>query len=565
MAQVTGLDPVTFRQIGVTLGWPFCLNPWSEQMRASGLCLVSSLLAACLLSACGGGGGGALSGLPAPPVPFATSGPDPLLPEQWHLFNTGQSDGVPGVDLGLQGVSETGRGVLMAFIDGAVQIGHPDLAANLYTVDGRLVTPDPSPPLAAANAPYNPRAGEWDDAHGTAVVGIAVARAENRLGGRGVAPEARFVAYDGLTQGRVAPALDAAVELGVDIVNNSWGALDPQVGQASSYQRADPAWREALARALSQGRQGRGAVVVFAAGNGGRNDDSNRDGYANAPGVLAIGAVDHRGRPPAYAEPGANVLVSAPSMGLLQQAQGMADIWTTDIAGPRGLSGGLQAESADYTAFAGGTSAAAPMVSGVVALMLQANPGLGWRDVRWLLARTARAADLGGLQAEPSPMTAQGFHPLVGFGRVHAGDAVAAARGFAGLPPERRCDSGLLSLDLPIGDAPAPALTVAHRLAGCALQVVESVQVTLEIDHAYGADLQVVLSSPSLNRSVLARPHLCQVDAPGPCGDFSQGWTFHSVRHMGEPAAGLWQLQVQDLQPGDAGRWRTWRLVITGH
>lgn len=546
-------------------------------MRVSFRPLTLSLLAAGWLAACGGGGDDLTPDVPAPPVPAITPGPDPLLPRQWHLFNTGQRDGVPGMDLGLQGVTETGHGVLMAFVDGAVQIGHPDLVANLYTVNGRLPTPDPSPPPAPLQAPYNPRAGEWDDAHGTAVVGIAVARADNSLGGRGVAPQARFLALDGLSQGRVASALGSAVALGADIVNNSWGSLDPQAGQGASYQAPDPAWREALARAVAQGRHGRGTVVVFAAGNGGPDDDSNRDGYANQPGVLAVGAVDHRGRPPAYAEPGANVLVSAPSMGLLRRAEGEADIWTTDIAGPRGLSGGLQADSADYTAFAGGTSAAAPMVSGVVALMLQANPALSWRDVRWLLARTARAADLGALQAEPSPMTAHGYHPLVGFGRVHAADAVAAARSFAGLPSEQRCDSGLLPVEQPIGDAPAPPITATYRFEACALQVLESVQVTLVADHAYGADLQVTLTSPSLSRSVLARPHLCPADAPAACGDLSQGWTFHSVRHMGEPVqrtgqgaaqadpAGLWQLQLQDLQTGDAGRWRSWRLVLTGH
>ena len=91
------------------------------------------------------------------------------------------------MDLGLQGVRETGRGVLIAFVDGAVQIAHPDLVGNLYTVNGLWPTPDPSPPSAPVSAPYNDRAGQWDDAHGTAVIGIAVARADNSLGGRGVA------------------------------------------------------------------------------------------------------------------------------------------------------------------------------------------------------------------------------------------------------------------------------------------------------------------------------------------------------------------------------------------
>jgi kexin len=384
------------------------------------------------------------------------------------------------------------------------------------------------------------------------------------------------LAYDGVSTGLVASALRSATNLGADIINNSWGALDSQSGKGS-YLNADPAWRETMTAALAQGRRGKGSVVVFAAGNGGPSEDSNRDAYANHPGVLAVGAVDHRGRPSAYAEPGANVLVSAPSMSLLRRSNGVADIWTTDISGPRGLAAGDRPETADYAAFVGGSSASAPMVSGVVALMLEANPNLTWRDVRWLLARTARPAELGLAQADPSAMNAHGFHPRVGFGRAHAGDAVQAARLFTGLPSEKTCDSGMLGMDQPIGDDPSPALNASARFEACDLKTVESVQVTLTVDHPYGADLDVVLISPTGTRSQLARPHLCSADMSGPCGDLSRGWTFHSVRHMGEPihAAALnalpnqthqiWQIQLKDGQGGDTGHWRSWRVVITGH
>ena len=534
-------------------------SPWSECVRPAVVCvLLSGLLAGC-------GGGESQAWVPAPAAPPIIPGPDPLLARQWHLFNTGQGGGVSGMDLGLQGVAETGLGVLIAFIDGAVQIGHPDLVANLYTINGLLPTPDPSPPSAPATAPYNNRAGEWDDAHGTAVVGIAVASAGNSLGGRGVAPEARFMAFDGLSRGQIAQSLRSAISLGADIVNNSWGTFDGTSGQGASYSPADPGWRQALDEALASGRQGKGAVIVFAAGNGGPQDDSNRDGYANHPGVLAVAAVDAWGRPQAYAEPGSNVLVSAPSGPLPSTADSATSIWTTDITGPRGLSGGMSAPAADYSAFPAGTSASAPMVSGVVALMLQANPALSWRDVRWLLARTARPANLGTLQVQASPMNAHGFHPLVGFGRVHAGDAVAAAAVFSGLPSERRCDSDLMTVETPIGDTPAPPVSAAHRFADCGIRVVESVQVTVYAEHAYAADLHVELASPVNNVSVLGRSHFCSADVQGPCGDLSRGWTFHSVSHMGEQATGPWRLQIQDRQPGDAGRWRAWRLVLTGH
>jgi hypothetical protein len=139
---------------------------------------ISCLLLTWLLAGCGGGEESKAL-LNAPTVPTLTPGPDPLFDRQWHLLNIGQSGGLVGMDLGLQGVKETGRGVLIAFIDGAVQLSHPDLVANLYTLNGTLLTSDPSPPLAPAGAIYNDKAGQWDDAHGTAVVGIAVASANN--------------------------------------------------------------------------------------------------------------------------------------------------------------------------------------------------------------------------------------------------------------------------------------------------------------------------------------------------------------------------------------------------
>ena len=140
---------------------------------------MTCLLLAGLLAGCGGGSDDSQAVAPAPAVPPTTAGPDPLLGRQWHLFNTGQSGGVPGMDLGLQGVKETGRGMLMAFVDGAVQLSHPDLVANVFTLNGVLPTRDPSPPAAPAGATYNPNAGQWDDTHGSAVVGIAVAIANN--------------------------------------------------------------------------------------------------------------------------------------------------------------------------------------------------------------------------------------------------------------------------------------------------------------------------------------------------------------------------------------------------
>jgi hypothetical protein len=246
-------------------------KPCSECVKT----VMASLLAA-VLSGCGGGGSGEAQAFgPAPIVPPTTPGPDPFLERQWHLFNMEQSGGLSGMDIGLQGVKDTGRCVLMAFVDGAVQLNPPDLIANVFAINCRLPALDPSPPPAPPNATYNPSAGQWDDAHGTAVVGIAVASASKSVGGLSVAPETKFVAYKGIVTGLVASNLRSAIDLGADIVNNSWCARDSKSGHGS-YQSSDPAWRESMTVPLGQGLRGRGMVVVFAAGNGGSTEDSNR-------------------------------------------------------------------------------------------------------------------------------------------------------------------------------------------------------------------------------------------------------------------------------------------------
>jgi hypothetical protein len=163
---------------------------------------------------------------------------------------------------------------------------------------------------------------------------------------------------------------------------------------------------------------------VFPGGNGGcyvpqglsnagcQVDNANFDGYVNRRGVVTVCAVDDDGRRPWYGEPGANLLVCAPSSGDRPQR-----ITTTALRG-------------DHRGDFSGTSASTPMVSGVVALMLAANPQLTWRDVRLVLARTARRNDEGdaGWSTGPSGLW---FNHKYGFGVADAGAAVALAPGWA--------------------------------------------------------------------------------------------------------------------------------------
>ena len=78
----------------------------------------------------------------------------------------------------------------------------------------------------------------------------------------------------------------------------------------------DPAGGAALQEAVKSGRNGRGTIFVWAAGNGGKKgDNSNYDGFANRRETIAVTAFTNFDEPAPYAEGGANVLVAAPSSG----------------------------------------------------------------------------------------------------------------------------------------------------------------------------------------------------------------------------------------------------------
>ncbi len=533
----------------------------------AGLALV---VLATALSACGGGSDSA-SPEPAAPTPTEPTGPDPLLAQQWHLFNSGQSGGTPGGDLGLGSLTERGEGIKVAVVDGAVQIAHPDLRPNLLAgLSHNYATgsTDPSPAPATAGQATDDSVGGPDDAHGTAVAGILLARDNNAFGGRGVAPRAQFMALNPLIQStdvNMADAMARAWQGGAAVVNNSWGPPDPASGGTGSFYRSSSVWQQAVLQGVAQGRGGLGTVYLIAAGNGGASgDDSNRDGYANFRAMLTVGAVDDHNRPTSYTEPGANVLVAAPSGNVLGRYQSTAGVVTTDIAGARGYADASSSLGADHTAFFDGTSATTPMVAGVVALMLQANPSLSWRDVRWILASTALPATLeaGQPAAMPSAMNSHGFQPQVGFGRVNASAAVNLARGFSSLGVEKSCSSGVLPGSVLLPDGATTPQSLVWNGGSCSIGVVEHVTLRLVSNHSYSGDLRVSLRSPTGRVSELSTPHSC---AGSVCTSLASGHTFGSVRHMGEAARGNWTLLVSDEQPDDTGRVTSWEVVLYGH
>jgi subtilisin family serine protease/subtilisin-like proprotein convertase family protein/signal peptidase I len=300
---------------------------------------------------------------------------DFLYPEQWHLNNTGVGGTQAGTDVNAEpawdAAPNQGAGVSIAIVDDGVEDDHPDLPAGILGFNWN-----------GGNAPDSPRPFFDFDDHGTAVAGLAAAVGNNLEGVAGVAFQANIIGlrliagpFDDLDESQ-------ALAWPTDISNNSWGTDD----LTTELEGPGPLALAAIQDGVATGRGNLGIIYTWAAGNGAEtNDNSNYDGYAALPETIAVGAVTDEGEQAIYSEPGANLVVSAPSDG------GVFEMTTTNY---RGMPIDPNANPvvypfADYRNDFGGTSAATPLVSGVVALMLEANPGLGWRDVQEILMKTA--------------------------------------------------------------------------------------------------------------------------------------------------------------------------------
>ena len=483
------------------------------------------------------------------------TGPDPLLGNQWHLTNTGQNGGTPGEDLRAAGAwaMTRGAGVRVAVIDDAIEVTHPDLYPNL--VQG-----------ASRSYRNGNRGSVWpvpcikaEDDHGTAVAGLVLARDGNAIGVVGVASRASLVAYDALSTSYdidIADALTRDSQLN-SVYQNSWGS--PDNGQLHP---ADAVFNAAITSGLITGRQGKGSIYVFAGGNGGcylinektgkcQVDNSNFDGYVNQRGIVTVCAVDNNGMSPWYGEPGATLTVCAPSSG-----SNPVGVTTTAING-------------SYESSFSGTSASTPMVSGVIALMLSVNPALTWRDVRIILAQSARRND----PTDTGWLPAAGglkFNHKYGFGVANAQAAVALAGTWSsvgGSASMKTCESPLRTPNLPLPDAASDGTSTpvsdSLSIAGCDITSIEFVEIFFTASHTYSGDLKVTVTSPAAAVSQLANARICKGSGDA-CGPYNN-WRFGSMRHLGEAANGNWTMTVTDMSPDDTGRFDAWSLKLYGH
>ncbi|MGH8082499.1 MAG: S8 family serine peptidase [Lysobacter sp.] len=560
---------------------------------------------------------------------------DPLYRYQWHLMNYGQAvigDTRPtsGIDLGIDDLHDyniRGKGVVVGVLDQGAEIAHPDLAAN-FVPNGSWNFIDNS---------HDPTPGptRGGSAHGTAVTGIIGAVGWNGIGVRGVAPSARLKSFNFLDAGGTSAQIqyawwDGAESKDVAVSNNSWGDTTP-LFLTSVSENELASWENPM----SATRGGLGTVYVKAAGNGFNSvstycpASSGRVGCSqswfvqesNYFNVITVAAVNAAGKRSSYSTPGASLWISGlggeygwerATLATQATAAQLATrpavsfdpaIMTTDLSGcVRGYNTNrvqpvafwsdfdlnrLESDQStidntcNYAATMNGTSAASPTVSGVVALMLQVNPKLSYRDVKYLLATTARQVDPtqaavtdanGTVLAAGWTTNAAGrrFSNWYGYGLVDATLAVTRATGFKSLGA--LVDSGWQNVQLQapqaIGNAAAPA-RASVRIANGANRI-EAVQIGLASDYPVGntlplksTPLVVTLVSPSGTRAIVL-----------PAGSVPIGGTMTfdlaAVNaYLDEAGTGNWTVEVADtsLPAGTAakGNLSSFKIRVLGH
>ena len=472
---------------------------------------------------------------------------DPLWGCQWYLDNTGKWSGTSGEDINIGDVWDTtkGSGIAVSVVDNGLDVAHEDLREN---VDAALSHSYVTTGLLSDR--HN---------HGTQVAGVLAAR-DNHRGIIGVAPRATIYAYDFLRNSTNVNLADSMTRNrdSVAVSNNSWG----MTGKDPALKTVVSSWEIAVDSGVNDGFGGKGIFYVFAGGNGGyANDNSNYEETSNYYAVTSVCATNKTGKRARtvvggsvtpYSEKGANLWVCAPSYD--SDGQPVHITTTTNFD--------------KYTRYFSGTSASAPQVSGVAALMRAANSDLTWRDVKLILAGTARKNDANntgwdaGALKYGSASARYSFNHEYGFGVVDAEAAVDAVDTWTLLP--KFIDETQTSADTDLEIPDTNTTQTSSLTMGSEVSFVEYVELEIHFDAPRVRDLDIQLVSPSGETSQI-------LEHCGPCwknytGAYRNWYRFGSAKHLGEDPSGTWQLRVTDRVTGaDKAEIKAWRLKIYGH
>ncbi|KAL0870759.1 hypothetical protein ABMA27_005693 [Loxostege sticticalis] len=308
----------------------------------------------------------------------------------------------------------------------------------------------------------------------------------------------------------------------VDIYSASWGPSD----DGRTVEGPGRLATEAFERGVTKGRDGKGIIYVWANGNGGSNKDNcNCDGYSSSIYTVSIGSASQHGLFPWYGEICASTLATAYSSGAYKDQK----IATTDTGDSCTLG---------HT----GTSAAAPLAVGIIALALHANPNLTWRDVQHLIVWTSEYAPLSANPGWQENGVGLRFDVRFGFGLMNAGALVTAALNWTTVPEKFVCRIEATSLQDDEGRlSSGETVEIPINIKDCEVNYIEHVELIVNVRYNRRGALEIFLTSPQGTRVQLLSTRAKDMSSNG-----FVNWPLTSVATWGENSNGLWRVVIQD-------------------
>ena len=554
---------------------------------------------------------------------------DPLYQHQWHLNNTGQTNfatnaGTVGQDLNVDSVIAdgiTGNGIKISIVDDGLEIAHEDLIDNVITGSWNFIDSGTDPTQSSSFT---------GGGHGTSIGGIVAAKGWNNKGGRGIAPNASIFGYNLLETG-LSSQFDQSLGVNspggvtADIYNMSFGAAYGTDANGNLLPEYNLPWymtesqEQKYINGTSNLRDDKGSIYLWAAGNE-FNDSSvadfcgigeplsctetSIDNINAMPYIIAVGALDANGLKTTYSTPGAGLWVSGFGGGFGYNSDIYSGLdWEDEELGPavmtidrsgcvNGYSSGVDGDNysgrntfdiggygfadnenlnstCSYFSSFNGTSASTPTVAGVVALILEANPNLTWRDVKHILVTTSdkidvnRTTSLAGVSQYDWITNAAGHehHNWYGFGKINASAAVSAAKSYSADSLGQFINTGYLEVspNSAIEDGQATTSTIEVTKPSGSNGIVEFVRVSLSFNHPAAWSVGVRLQSPSGTIINLMQPNTNIANPEDTLFDIG------ASAFYGESLEGTWTIQLIDYYADNSGTFNTFGIQIYGN
>ena len=508
---------------------------------------------------------------------------DSLFANQWHIRSTGElsspypaSTTVVGNDLNLMDIYHTymgynhGNNIVIQVVDTGVTSTHEDLVDNMnLTLSRNSVTFAMGDPVEVD-----------ESSHGTMCAGIIAARAFNGKGVRGIAPFVKIAGSNWLSNSYISELEEAWTkndpEGKIVLASNSWGTSG-----ASTYEFYEDYMKYASENLRIVEGVVKGKLFIKSAGNGRTKKHDAGLSYASSnPYVITVAALRSNNTHTSYSSEGSSILVSGYSGNYFNDS---ATIGTTFIPERASLRENMTVDyekncytrksdgactmptwpedtELSYTYGMNGTSAAAPTVAGSLALVLEACPTLPWRDVKYLIVKTAIQVD----NTNDTWVTnAAGLHHSIdyGFGLINPSAMISLCTTNYTLLPESSTFTATVTPESSISIPDNDITGISYSFNIAQTKKIEWLAITLTSDHTNPANLAIYLTSPTGTKSRLMRG-----DNSGGTGyTMEPGFRFGSVAFMDEQSSGLWTVEIVDIVSGDTGKLQDVTFEVFGH